>query len=255
MTTLNIGVLAIQGAVSEHVDAVKRLGAQAVELKYPHEISNPEVPLDGIILPGGESTTMSIVGEQTGIFPALREWVLEHKKPVWGTCAGMILLSDECVKSSAGQSLIGGLDVRVCRNFFGSQVYSTEIEMGGDGGDDDKYPAVFIRAPAILGCGKDVKVLATIEASPHRLAEEEVKAYLDTVTTRAEGEGESGRGPEAETKDDSGGGGKISMTVSVAVQQGHILATSFHPELSDDLRWHQYFLDMAAAAAAAAADK
>lgn len=225
-----IGVFALQGAVSEHVDAVKKLGGRCVEIKYADQITSTEEPLDGIILPGGESTTMSIVGESTGIFPALREWVLEKKKPVWGTCAGMILLSDHCVKTSAGQSLVGGLDAHVCRNFFGSQIYSTEMALSVKGLEGDtKYPAVFIRAPAILSCGKDVQVLASMAAVPHKLATEEVKAYIAA-------ERELG----AELKE----GEKGEIDVKVAVKSNNILATAFHPELSDDLRWHQYFMNM-----------
>ena len=225
-----IGIFALQGAVSEHVDAVKKLGGSCVEIKYPEQIRSTEEPLDGIILPGGESTTMSIVGEQSGIFPALREWVLEKKKPVWGTCAGMILLSDHCVKTSAGQSLLGGLDAHVCRNFFGSQIYSTEMPLSVQGLEGDgSYPAIFIRAPAILSCGKDVQVLASINAVPHKFATEEVQSYLAA-------ERELG----AEVKE----GEKGEIDVKVAIKSGNILATAFHPELSEDLRWHQYFLEM-----------
>ena len=225
-----IGVFALQGAVSEHLDAIKKLGGCPVALKYPEQIRSTEEPLDGIILPGGESTTMSIVGEQTGIFPALREWVLEKRKPIWGTCAGMILLSDHCVKTSAGQSLLGGLDAHVCRNFFGSQIYSTEMPLSVQGlQGDSTYPAIFIRAPAILRCGKDVQVLASIRASPHKFAIDEVKAYLDSEK-------------ELGTEVKEGDSGEID--VKVAVKSGNILATAFHPELSDDLRWHRYFFDM-----------
>jgi 5'-phosphate synthase pdxT subunit len=225
-----IGVLAIQGAVSEHVDACVKLGARAVEIRYPSQILEPDEPLDGIILPGGESTAMSIVGEQTGIFPALRQWVLEKKKPTWGTCAGMILLSDHCIKTSAGQSLVGGLDVNVCRNFFGSQISSTEIDIPVEGlSTMGRYPAVFIRAPAILGCGREVDVLASLNAVPHKSAKEEVTTFMAS-------ERELGN----EVKEGDNG----EINVKVAVRQGMILATSFHPELNDDLRWHQYFLDM-----------
>jgi len=113
-----VGVLAIQGAVEEHVLAVKALGAIAKEIRYVEDFDG----LHGIILPGGESTTMSIVGESNGLFQKLKTWVQEGK-PIWGTCAGMILLSDHAIKKAeSGQSLVGGLDVYVCRNYFGSQV-------------------------------------------------------------------------------------------------------------------------------------
>ena len=115
---MKIGVLAIQGAVEEHIDAVKAVGAEAISVRNPQDFEG----LDGIILPGGESTTMSIVGEKNGLFPILKTWV-NDKKPIWGTCAGMILLSNTAIKKAeSGQSLVGGLDVHVCRNYFGSQV-------------------------------------------------------------------------------------------------------------------------------------
>jgi pyridoxal 5'-phosphate synthase pdxT subunit len=113
-----IGILAIQGAVEEHCTMIEKLGAKSKEIKFPHHIEG----CDGIILPGGESTAMAIVGEKDGVFPALREWV-KAKKPIWGTCAGMILLSNTAVKQKeGGQALVGGLDVELCRNFFGSQI-------------------------------------------------------------------------------------------------------------------------------------
>ena len=221
--------MAIQGAVSEHMDACTKLGARVVEICYPNQILEPDEPLDGIILPGGESTAMSIVGEQTGIFPALRHWVLEKKMPTWGTCAGMIRLSDHCIKTSAGQSLVGGLDVNVCRNFFGSQISSTEIDIPIKGLTSmGSYPAVFIRAPAILACGKDVISLATLNAAPHKSAMEEVKGFLAS-------ERELGN----EVKESENG----EITIDVAVRRGRILPF-FPPELNSDLRWHQYFLDM-----------
>ena len=124
---------------------------------------------DGIILPGGESTAMAIIAEKWDLFTPLRNWVKEGR-PIWGTCAGMILLSDHAVKQcEGGQDLIGGLDAKVCRNFFGSQVQSSEYELTGSPSLSDfdmtkeKFTAVFIRAPAILTVGTDVNVLATIK--------------------------------------------------------------------------------------------
>ena len=171
-----IGVLAIQGAVEEHIRAITKVGAVAKEIKLPHHF---EEKLDGIILPGGESTTMAIIGERWGIFPLLKAWV-EDGKPIWGTCAGMILLSNHAIKQKeGGQSLVGGLDVTVCRNFFGPQINSFEFPIPSSFLDDSSGPnygeesdstctAVFIRAPAIICAGKDVQILATILAKPHR---------------------------------------------------------------------------------------
>ena len=126
---------------------------------------------DGIILPGGESTAMAIIAKKWDLFTPLRNWVKEGK-PIWGTCAGMILLSDHAVKQcEGGQELIGGLDAKVCRNFFGSQVQSDEYELTGNLSLDDfdmtkeKFTAVFIRAPAILTVGTNVNVLATIKVN------------------------------------------------------------------------------------------
>jgi 5'-phosphate synthase pdxT subunit len=185
---------------------------------------------------------MAIVGEQSGVFDSLREWV-SSGKPVWGTCAGMILLSNTAIKSKdGGQSLVGGLDVQVCRNYFGSQIASCQIPLpwpeemaisSPAGGDDEKqeeadratrapFPAVFIRAPAVLTVGDSVKVLCKLRARPQRAALEEVRGALGA----------------SEGSDD------FCPEVIVAVRSGNILATAFHPELTDDDRWHRYFLKM-----------
>ena len=144
-----IGVLAIQGAVEEHMNCVKKLGCIGKEIREPHELEG----IDGLILPGGESTAMSIVGESNGLFVTLKEYV-KSNKPIWGTCAGMILLSDHAIKKAkCGQSLVGGLDVHVCRNYFGSQINSCvkPISMAkGVMSDEEAFSAVFIRAPAII---------------------------------------------------------------------------------------------------------
>lgn len=186
---------------------------------------------------------MAIVGEQSGVFDSLREWV-SSGKPVWGTCAGMILLSNTAIKSKdGGQSLVGGLDVQVCRNYFGSQIASCQIPLpvpeevaipsAADGDDKDgeasssaatraPFPAVFIRAPAILTVGDSVKVLCKLRAKPQRAAMEEVRRVLGAP----------------EDSDD------FCPEIIVAAQSGNILATAFHPELTDDDRWHRYFLKM-----------
>eukprot|EP01041_Mallomonas_annulata_P008681 gene8681-17922_t len=205
-----IGVLAIQGAVQEHIDSIHQAGGDTVEIRLPSHITD----IDGIILPGGESTAMAIVGERWGLFPALQDWV-KNGRPIWGTCAGMILLSDHAIKQkTGGQALIGGLDVNVCRNYFGPQIHSQTMSLeiplemkssllptspskGTELDVETKCEAVFIRAPAILKVGPSVTVLAKIKASP-----------CDDIE------------------------------VIVAVRQGDILATAFHPELTSDIRWH-----------------
>jgi 5'-phosphate synthase pdxT subunit len=149
--------------------------------------------LDGIVLPGGESTAMGLIGTATrdgssssgkNVWDALKEFVASDK-PTWGTCAGMILLAEQCVGASAvienGQALIGGMDILVCRNYFGSQVSSFEMATpppppptttGGDGTpiNKDSYPGVFIRAPAILSAAPDVTILGRVVATPCRQA-------------------------------------------------------------------------------------
>jgi 5'-phosphate synthase pdxT subunit len=220
-----IGVLGIQGAVAEHVEMMRSAGAESVKIiKYSHELND----VDGIILPGGESTAMAIAG--TEVFPHLRQWV-QQGKPIFGTCAGMILLSDHAIKQcEGGQALVGGLDVHVCRNYFGSQLQSKETNidiMSASLSNIDilikpsnQYRGVFIRAPAILKVGSDVTILSKMKAIPHKCAIEEIRKEF----------GENGGSDEYE--------------IIIAVQQNNILATAFHPELTDDSRFHRYFLEM-----------
>ena len=144
-----------------------KLTVKVKEIKLPEHMDG----CDGIILPGGESTAMAIIAKKWDLFTPLRSWVKEGK-PIWGTCAGMILLSDSAVKQcEGGQELIGGLDAKICRNFFGSQVQSDEYELSGSPSlhnfdmTKEKFTAVFIRAPAILTVGNKVNVLATLKVT------------------------------------------------------------------------------------------
>lgn len=188
-----VGVLALQGAFSEHVAMLRQAGADAVEVRKPEQLDG----LDGLIIPGGESTTMGLVAERWGLVEPLRAWV-HGGRPTWGTCAGMILLAERATgQKLGGQPLVGGLDVTVNRNYFGRQVDSFETTLSVAGFAPPECPAVFIRAPGITEAGPGVEVLAQLP------------------------------GP-----------------VIVAVRQGAILATAFHPELTPDLRWHQLFLAM-----------
>jgi 5'-phosphate synthase pdxT subunit len=263
-----IGIFAIQGAVEEHANCVKRCGGEVKEIRMPKDFDG----LDGIILPGGESTTMAIVGERWGLFPKLRDWVGANK-PIWGTCAGMILLSDHAIKQAeGGQSLVGGLDVHVCRNFFGSQMQSCEVDVslaqsaagagqrmslgGGSADGTGKCPAVFIRAPAILSAGPGVEVLASVVARPHVSAKADVMRVIEEATVAgAAGSAKrriSTHRPATDGKPTTahiGPSGQFGQSdeeveVFVAVQKDNILATAFHPELTEDLRWHQYFLEI-----------
>lgn len=172
-----IGVLALQGAFEEHQACIEEaVGCKTIQVRKPTELEN----IDGIILPGGESTAMGLIGSVDDMWSSLKAFV-QSGKPTWGTCAGMILLAERCVGGSAvienGQSLIGGMDVLVCRNYFGSQVSSFEMstppppgfEDGSDGNIRD-YPGVFIRAPAILNVADGVEVLGKVTATPCRQA-------------------------------------------------------------------------------------
>jgi pyridoxal 5'-phosphate synthase pdxT subunit len=189
-------VLALQGAFLEHAVMLHSVGAEVVEVRKPEQLAG----IDGLVVPGGESTTMGLVAERWGLVEPLRAWV-HTGKPAWGTCAGMILLAERAVgQKQGGQPLIGGLDVTVNRNYFGRQNQSFEVLLDAPVLGDAPFRAVFIRAPAILEAGPTVQLLA-----------------------EAPGHGEQ---------------------VIVAVRQGPILATAFHPELTNDPRWHRLFLDV-----------
>ena len=192
-----IGVLALQGAFVEHIHLLRGLGVAFVEVRKPEQL----VDLDGLIIPGGESTTMGLIAERWGLVAPLRQWV-HSGRPTWGTCAGMILLAEHATgQKQGGQPLLGGLHVTVNRNYFGRQTDSFEALLAVPQFGERPFPAVFIRAPAITEVGTDVEVLAT----------------LPTTTGEA---------------------------VIVALRQGSILATAFHPELTHDNRWHQLFVEM-----------
>ncbi|MGN6414274.1 pyridoxal 5'-phosphate synthase glutaminase subunit PdxT [Flexivirga sp.] len=195
-----IGVLAVQGDVREHARSLESVGAATRLVRRPEELEG----LDGIVLPGGESTTMDKLLRAFELRDPLRER-LTAGLPAYGSCAGMILLADRVLDATAGQQTLGGLDVTVRRNAFGRQVDSFEedLEMPQIVGESaPPVRAVFIRAPWVEAVGPQVQVLGT-------------------VTT----------GPAA---------GRI-----VAVRQGNVLATSFHPEVTGDHRIHEYFLRMA----------
>ncbi len=195
--TPTIGVLALQGAFREHVNMLERVGARAVEVRKPEQLDG----LDGLVIPGGESTAMGLIAQRWGLVEPLRAWV-GAGRPTWGTCAGMIMLAMRASGQKAGgQPLLGGLDVTVNRNHFGRQLQSFETDLAVPILGDEPVHAVFIRAPGIVDVGEDVDILARFD--------------------------------EAD-----------AQPVIVAVRQGPILATAFHPELTDDLRWHQLFVEM-----------
>lgn len=196
LSTPVIGVLALQGDVREHLTALAAVGAEPRQVRRPGELAG----LDGIVLPGGESTTMDKLARAFGVYEPLRD-LIRGGLPAYGSCAGMILLADRLVDAIDGQQTLGGIDVLVRRNAFGRQVDSFEgpIEMPEVG--EPPLHGVFIRAPWVEKAGDQVEVLARV-----------------------------GAGPAA---------GKI-----VAVRQGFLLATSFHPELTGDNRVHGLFVRM-----------
>ncbi len=160
-STPTVGVLALQGDVREHLAALRALGATAVTLRRPDELA----AVDALVLPGGESTTIAKLAHRVGLLEPLRAAV-RGGLPVYGSCAGMILLADRILDAPADQETIGGLDVTVRRNAFGRQVDSFEAEL--DLGDLDGGPvhAVFIRAPWVEKAGAGVQVLATVVGGP-----------------------------------------------------------------------------------------
>ena len=192
-----IGVLALQGDVREHLRLLTSLGVPAVAVRRPDELD----AVAGLVLPGGESTTMIRLARIFDLVEPLRSRIAEGM-PAFGTCAGMILLADRVLDGIEGQETLGGLDITVRRNAFGRQVDSFEEESHLTGLDAPVH-AVFIRAPWVESVGDGVTVLATVEA-----------------------------GPSA---------GRI-----VAVRQGPLMATSFHPEVGGGSRIHRLFVDLVA---------
>ncbi|MGP7961023.1 pyridoxal 5'-phosphate synthase glutaminase subunit PdxT [Sanguibacter sp. A247] len=189
-----IGVLALQGDVPEHVRALEAAGARTVRVRRADELSQ----VDGLVLPGGESTT---IDRLLSVFE-LREPLLERLRegmPAYGSCAGMILLADRVLDGTSDQRTLGGIDMTVRRNAFGRQVDSFETSLEVRGIDDGPVPATFIRAPWVEEVGDGVEVLASVT-----------------------------EGPAA---------GRI-----VAVAQGPLMATSFHPEITGDARVHAMFV-------------
>jgi 5'-phosphate synthase pdxT subunit len=186
---LKIGVLALQGAFIEHEKMLRALGAEACEVRMPAQLEG----LDGLIIPGGESTTIGKLATEFGLIEPLRAFA--QSKPTWGTCAGMIFLARDI--GIDRQPILGVMNVRVNRNAFGRQIDSFEADLNIAPIGAPPFHAVFIRAPVVTEAGTDVDVLAQLTD------------------------------------------GQI-----VAVQQGHLLATAFHPELTGDSRLHAYFVDL-----------
>ena len=187
-----IAVLAMQGDFAEHIHALKKLGADAIEARTPADIDSA----DGIIIPGGESTTMTKLMKEYGIWDSLKQ-AHAKGKAIWGTCAGMIIASKAIVGQDRPQESLGLIDVDAQRNAYGRQLDSFEENVQSSAIKGGPFHAVFIRAPILKRVGSKVEVVAkTADGAP------------------------------------------------IAVREGNVLATSFHPELTEDTRFHAYFLTL-----------
>jgi pyridoxal 5'-phosphate synthase pdxT subunit len=167
-----IGVLDLQGDVREHVAALHDVGARSQLVKRPAELEG----LDGLVLPGGESTTLSMLLESTGLFDAIAGRLGAGDLPVFGTCAGLILLAREVLDGRADQRMFGTLDAVVRRNGYGRQRQSFEAEVALGSGEGPPLPTVFIRAPFVVSVGEDVEVLAALDGVPVLLRHDAVLA-------------------------------------------------------------------------------
>ena len=188
--TPTVGVLALQGDFREHLAVLTALGADAVAVRRPEELER----VSGLIIPGGESTVMDKLSRLFGLAEPLKA-AIASGLPVYGTCAGLIMLADRVHDSIDGQQTLGGLDVTVRRNAFGNQLDSFETDLDIPALGEPAVHAVFIRAPVVESVGDGVTTLASLDD------------------------------------------GRI-----VAVEQGNLLGTSFHPEITGDYRFHDYFL-------------
>ncbi len=190
---MKIGVLALQGDFFEHIETLKKLKVEAIPVRLPQELKG----LNGLIIPGGESTTLRRLGTEYGLLSAIQDFK-QNGYAIFGTCAGMILLAKKATDMNNGS--LGLIDIEVKRNAFGRQVDSFEADLTVAVLGEAPFHAVFIRAPLIERVGRDVEVLA-----------------------------------------------RLATGTPVAARQGKILVSSFHPELTSDLRFHAYFLNLVAA--------
>ena len=187
---MQVGVLALQGAFAAHSECLTSIGVQSVEIRTPEQLGS----VDALLMPGGESSTMSQLLESSGLFDPIAARIADGM-PVFGTCAGMILLASEILDGRSDQRSFSAIDISVRRNAFGRQVDSFEANIDSSVGE---FHGVFIRAPRIERVGVGVEILGTINDEP------------------------------------------------VLVRQGNVLAASFHPELSNDARLHEYFVSLTA---------
>ena len=184
-----IGVLALQGAFRAHAERLLTIGAHVAEVRTPAQLES----VDALVMPGGESTTMSNLLATSGLYDPIAERIADHM-PVFGTCAGMILLAEKILDGRPDQQSFHVLDITVRRNGYGRQINSFEVDLAIDG-LDDPFHGVFIRAPRVESIGPDIEVLARHEDDP------------------------------------------------VLVRRGNVMAACFHPELTNDTRLHEAFVD------------
>jgi 5'-phosphate synthase pdxT subunit len=187
-----VGVLALQGDFREHLAVLTGLGAEAVPVRRERELDE----VDGLVIPGGESTVMDKLARAFGLREPLQARIADGM-PVYGTCAGLIMLSDRVLDAQPGQRTLGGLDVTVRRNAFGNQLDSFETDLDVALLDGPPVHAAFIRAPIVEEVGDDAEAVATLDD------------------------------------------GRV-----VAVRQGNLLGTSFHPEITGETRFHEHFLGL-----------
>lgn len=248
---ITVGVLALQGAFVEHISLLQHAAAADLAARHPDiyfEFLTVRTPAElglchALILPGGESTSISLIAERTRLLDPLREFVKLQRRPVWGTCAGLILLAESADKTkSTGQELIGGLDVRVHRNYFGRQVESFEadLELPFLGPDQSTFHSVFIRAPVVHSVlpGAVAVVDNTPEQPDCTVTAPQLKATSAEVEIlgRLPGRAQTLK-DKTTTALDLGEDGDI-----VAVKQGNVFGTAFHPELAGDARIHAWWL-------------
>jgi 5'-phosphate synthase pdxT subunit len=187
---MKVGVLALQGTFIEHIEILRQLSVEALPIRLPHELNT----LDGLIIPGGESTTMMRLMESFGLIQPIREMAREGLA-IWGTCAGMVLLAKSV--SNHEMETLGLMDMKIRRNAFGSQIDSFEIDLEIPAVGEEPFHAVFIRAPVIKEAKPGVKILS-----------------------------------------------RLPDGTIIAAKQNRLLACAFHPEFTNDLRFHNYFLNM-----------
>lgn len=188
---MRVGVLALQGDFREHIAVLRSLGADVLPVRRPEDLER----VSGLVIPGGESSVMDKLSRLFGLAGPLKA-AIASGLPVYGTCAGLIMLSNTVLDAIDGQESLGGLDIDVRRNAFGSQTSSFEVDLDIPAIGEPPMHAVFIRAPVVERVGGSVSVIASLED------------------------------------------GRV-----VAVEQGNLLGTSFHPEMTGDTRFHEYFLD------------